>query len=161
MGSLQEGLQNIAPKLGMEISSNIKEEPKNMKKVKRHLWNVLPTRKEANAPYNFIPLNKSPAVSAEPLPENDKYHDDDRLTGYIDCNLETLTPIYIRGCLTEAEVKDGKEAKDKSDFFSPNGGIRIPGSSLRGMIRTLVEIVSWSKFGFFEDRGLYYRGLAD
>jgi len=158
MNSLQEQLQKLAPKLGMEISSNTKEEPKNMKRAKRHLENVLSNR-TACAPYNFIPLNES-VITVEPFMRNDKYRDD-RLTGYIDCNLKTLTPIYIRGCLTEAEVKEGKEAKDKSDFFSPNVGIRIPGSSLRGMIRTLVEIVSWGKFGFFEDRGLYFRGLAD
>lgn len=161
MADWKDQLKGFAQKQGMEISSDTKEESKSRKggKMKRHLDNVSPTRKEANAPYNFVPLNEK-VVEGTPFLENDRY-DENRLTGYIDCDLKTLTPVYIRGCLNEAEVREGKEARDKSDFFSPNGGFRIPGSSLRGMIRTLVEIVSWSKFGFFEDRGLYYRGLAD
>ncbi len=120
--------------------------------------NVL-NREAAKAPYNFVSLNKS-VVDAEELPVQDRYHSD-RITGYIDCELKTLTPIYVRGTLTENDVKEGKEAKNNPKFFSPANRIRIPGSSLRGMIRNLVEIVSWSKFLFFENKGLYYRGLAD
>jgi len=112
----------------------------------------------AHAPYNFVPLNTS-IVEADPKLPQDKYYSD-RLSGHIDCDLETLTPIYIRDSLTEDEVIKG-EAKDKSDFFSPADTVRIPGSSIRGMVRSLVEIVSWSRFGFFEDKNLYYRSFAD
>jgi len=97
--------------------------------------------KPANAPYNFVPLNKS-VVESDPIPLHDTYFSD-RFTGYFDCEMETITPIYIGGSLKE----DGK--------------IRIPGSSLRGMVRNLLEIVSWSNFGFFEDKNLYYRSFAD
>lgn len=119
----------------------------------------------ATTPYNFVPLN-STVISSDNGSSvitgiHDRYDYFERLTGYIECKLETLTPIYIRGGLREEEVKAKKEAKDNSNFFSPAGQIRIPGSSLRGMIRTLVEIVSWGKFGFFEDRNLYFRGFAD
>lgn len=120
--------------------------------------NVL-NREAAKAPYNFVPLNKSVVEAKEP-PVQDRYHSD-RITGYIDCELETLTPIYVRDTLTKDEVIDGKDSKNNSDFFSPANRIRIPGSSLRGMIRNLIEIVTWSKFLFFENKGLYYRGLAD
>lgn len=161
MADWKKGLEKFAQKAGMKISPDTKEKSKSKKgnKMKRYLDNVSPTREEAYAPYNFVPLNES-VVKTEPFLENDEYHED-KLTGYIDCDLKTLTPVYIRGCLTEFEVKEGKEAKDKSDFFSPNGGFRIPGSSLRGMIRTLVEIVSWSKFNSYENKNLYFRGLAD
>ena len=118
----------------------------------------------ATAPYNFVPLNSTVISDNNPsviTGIHDRYDSLERLTGYIECKLETLTPIYIRNGLTEEEVKTKKEAKDNSNFFSPAGQIRIPGSSLRGMIRTLVEIASWSKFGFFEDRNLYFRGFAD
>ncbi|HDL00665.1 MAG TPA: TIGR03986 family CRISPR-associated RAMP protein, partial [candidate division Zixibacteria bacterium] len=55
-----------------------------------------------------------------------------------------------------------RDTSGKSVFFSPGDIVKIPGSSIRGMTRTLVEIVSWGKFRFFEDRKrLYYRGLAD
>ncbi|MGB9929011.1 MAG: TIGR03986 family type III CRISPR-associated RAMP protein, partial [Methanosarcina sp.] len=119
----------------------------------------------ATAPYNFVPLNSNVIYSDNDSSVitgiHDRYDYLERLTGYIECKLETLTPIYIRGGLTKEEVKAKKEAKDNSNFFSPAGQICIPGSSLRGMIRTLVEIASWGKFGFFEDRNLYFRGFAD
>ncbi len=173
MAGMKEAFEKFAQKNGMAIpSSTAKEEPKNKAgdKMKRHLDNVSLTRKEAHAPYNFVPLNES-VVAVEPFLENDRYHED-RLTGYIDCNLKTLTPVYIRDTYTDEDIKKhnemerkgGKEKYIVPDFFSPttNGKPRIPGSSLRGMIRTLVEIVSWSKFGFFEkDRKYHFRSFAD
>jgi CRISPR-associated protein (TIGR03986 family) len=120
----------------------------------------------SRAPYNFIPLNKT-VVSAGKIPEFDRYYTEDRFTGYIDIEIGALTPLYIRDALTEEEYKEklAKEKRDKTyinpDFFSPGGIPRIPGSSLRGMIRTMVEIMSFGKFGFFDDARLYYRGLAD
>ncbi len=116
-------------------------------------------RDSAKAPYNFISLNKS-VVEAEEIPDFDKYHSD-RYTGYIECELETITPLYIRGTIEKEAYEQGMESKNVSDFFSPSRKIKIPGSSLRGMVRTLVEIVSWGKFSFFEDKLLHYRGLAD
>ncbi len=126
--------------------------------------------KSANAPYNFVPLNRS-IVIADPLPKHDKYYNEssDRFTGYIDCTIRTETPVFIGSSITIDEFGKQKESADnkfkKSDFFSPAGEkakhLRIPGSSLRGMVRNLVEIVSWSRFGFFEDRNLYYRSFAD
>jgi len=113
----------------------------------------------AHAPYNFVPLNTSVVPVGKPTC-HDKYYPK-MFTGYIDCELESLTPIYTRSTLTEDEVTNDGEAKNKSDFFSPAGKIRIPGSSLRGMIRNLLEIASWSKFGFYEDKNLYYRSFAD
>jgi CRISPR-associated protein (TIGR03986 family) len=97
------------------------------------------------APYNFVPLNKS-VVSADEPPSFDRYHQDKK-SGYIEIEIETKTPLFVRGV--------------GADFFSPGGSTKIPGSSLRGMIRTLVEIVSYGKFGFYEDKSLYYRAVGD
>lgn len=135
-----------------EVSNQtkIRDSPNNIEESNIH---------PAHAPYNFIPLNLS-VVDSDPIVPQDRYHSE-RFTGHIDCKLETLTSIFIRGCLTEDEVNKGTEAKNKSDFFSPAGKVRIPGSSIRGMVRSIVEIVSWSKFGFFDDKNLYYRSFAD
>ncbi len=119
----------------------------------------------SKAPYNFIPLNEK-IVEAEPVPEFDRYHND-RFTGYIDLEIQALTPLYIRDTLTMDEYKErDKMEKEKKtfinpDFFSPGGILRIPGSSLRGMIRTLVEIVSFGKFESFDDKRLYFRAIGD
>jgi len=116
----------------------IKNEPKTNSQIKLF----------AKAPYNFIPLNEC-AVKAQDIPEFNKYHKD-RYSGYIDLLITTKTPIYIR------------RDKNETEFFSiENGKPIIPGSSLRGMIRTLVEIVSFGKFNFVDkDRRLYYREVA-
>ena len=114
----------------------------------------------AYAPYNFIPLSQKVVEINPSIPPNNKYHTD-RNTGWIDLGIEAITPLYIRGTLTSKEVEDQKDIKDKVEFFAPAGKIRIPGSSLRGMVRTMLEIISYGKFMFFEDRRLYYRGLAD
>ncbi len=117
-------------------------------------------RNPAYAPYNFVPLNQKIVVFNPGIPEANKYHTN-RNTGWIELEIETLTPLYVRGTLTRDDILASKESKDKPDFFSPADRIRIPGSSLRGMIRNLVEIVSYGKFNFFDDKRLYYRGLAD
>jgi len=101
----------------------------------------------AKAPYNFIPLNNR-VVKAREIPDFNKYHDN-RNSGLIELEIETQTPLYIR------------RAKDDFEFFNINGNPKIPGSSLRGMIRTLIEIVSYGNFKFFDDKRLYYRAIGD
>lgn len=111
--------------------------------------------REVKAPYNFIPLNEK-VVKSDVEPELlgfDKYQTG-KHTGYIDINIEAKTDIHIRDCSNE----DGTQS---SDFFSPANKPRIPGSSFRGMLRNMVEICSFGKFGFFDDKLLYYRALAD
>lgn len=112
----------------------------------------------SKAPYNFVPLNED-IVESEytntSLPPFDIYSKDLH-SGTIELEIETVTPLFIGGNSVK-EVDDST----KVDFFAPGGKPQIPGSSLRGMVRTMVEITSWSKFKQFDDRTLYYRGLAD
>lgn len=128
-----------------------------------HLNEVLPENATAKAPYNFIPLNRI-VVFAEPVPNFDKYQKD-RLTGWIDLHIEALTPLYIRDAMTLEELRKQEEEQGErfisSDFFSPGGTPAIPGSSLRGMVRTLVEIAAHGRFGSYQNKYLYFRGLAD
>lgn len=125
---------------------------------------------ESHAPYNFVPLNKI-------IVPNDSFNNLDRTkysgnSGYINLKITNKTPIYIRDSLTEDEINkdDYLKQKDKknnkyinSNFFSPygEGKFAISGSSLRGLIRTFVEIVSFSKFKFLNDTRLYFRGIGD
>ena len=108
----------------------------------------------AKAPYNFVPINET-VIPAETIPEFDYYHKD-RYTGYIDLDIEALTPLYIRDTYTKEEEVLANQAKEackicknkdcdkcnyakhrvNPDFFAPGGIPKIPGSSLRGMVRT-------------------------
>jgi CRISPR-associated protein (TIGR03986 family) len=128
----------------------------------------LPRDKQpAIAPYNFVELPDR-VVSAQlecdgKLRDNDRYYPG-RHTGRIECTLTTSSPLYIRCGLTHLDYsKYSKEQKDMTQeekrqweedrrkalapFFSYSDSSIpvIPGSSLRGMLRTLVEIVSFSK----------------
>jgi CRISPR/Cas system CSM-associated protein Csm3 (group 7 of RAMP superfamily) len=109
----------------------------------------------ARAPYNFVPLNDVVVEAAsylggQKIPSFDRYHPH-LFTGAIEYELETITPLHI-----------GWTQNESSEFFAPGGRVKIPGSSLRGMVRTLVEIVSWSRFVNFDyRRGLYYRVVGD
>jgi hypothetical protein len=102
----------------------------------------------ARAPYNFIPLNEK-VVPAQSICHFDSF-DSERLSGFISIEIKTITPLFIRG--------------NKENFLNPNNRLIIQGSSIRGMIRNLVEVFTCSKFRKYhqyEDRRMYFRAMAD
>jgi CRISPR-associated protein len=151
--------------------------PKHISKVpesiKDEKGNNIPRR--AVAPYNFVELPEK-IVPAEPIPTHNCYHNNCR-TGKIKCTLTTSSPLYIRCGMSQTDFAkfDAKsdeeltkeEEKEKRQILAPffenpaNQYPTIPGSSLRGMLRTLVEIVSYSKIDKVADKQLIYRAFAD
>ena len=118
--------------------------------------------REARAPYNFIPLpEKVIAVPVKELPDQGIY-DPQLHTGLIDCELTTSSPVYVRAGLTPVQAATKREAKDLPDFFYLNDKNQpvIPGSSLRGLLRTLTEIVTFSKIGAVSKTPLVYRSVG-
>lgn len=145
-----------------------------------------PTSKErtAVAPYNFIPAADPvitfPDDERNPLGVDQGQYQPGRWTGWMDVNLSTYSPLYVRGPLTPEE-HNTKERQDrledksknamphldklrnKPDFFhvgdptSPT----IPGSSLRGMIRSIVEILGHGKLKPVMNTPLVYRAVGD
>ncbi len=103
-------------------------------------------KNEAKSPYNFIPLNDKVVKVEQPDFDFSVYHKD-RYNGYLRIKLETKTPLFIKG--------------EEYNFFSIGDNIKIPGSSLRGMIRSLLEIVTYSKLNYVDTkRRFYYRWVA-
>jgi len=101
----------------------------------------------ATAPYNFIPL-PSTIVSAPVSKVDFSSYGNDLLNGYIDLHIEAKTDLFIRGELEK--------------FFSIADRPSIPGSSMRGLVRSMVEMVSFSKMSFTErDRRYFYRNISD
>ena len=114
----------------------------------RHIKNISEEHK-AYAPKNIVELPNKVVPAKLPLPSHNSY-DSERHTGQINCTLTTKSPLYIRCGLTKEEFEYGRESKDLPDFYYTESDLKhskpvIPGSSLRGMIRTLIEIVSFSK----------------
>ena len=134
----------------------------------RHISNV-PNDRKAIAPYNFVELPESVVeVSPNSLPQENRYHsqEENRYTGRIECILTTESPLYIRCGFTKAEFECGADSKDLPDFFytNPLGKSTkpvIPGSSLRGMLRNLVEIITFSKIDKVTTDNLVYRAVGD
>lgn len=131
-----------------------------------NIWN-----RTARAPYNFVPLPDQIVTvgEAENLPALDSYNGN---TGWFDCELMTCSPTYVRGMMTpaqyhrydpqsEKELSEAEQASLKNDraSFYHNGGEEvegspkpiIPGSSLRGMIRAIVEIAGFGKMRWVND----------
>ncbi|MEG4420446.1 TIGR03986 family CRISPR-associated RAMP protein [Microcoleus sp. LAD1_D5] len=131
----------------------------------KHLRQI-PENRQAIAPYNFIELPDRVVEVTEDYLPNSNCYEPKRHTGKIYCTLTTSSPLYIRCGLTTEEFKQETEAKDLPDFFYTNPTAKvqkpvIPGSSLRGMLRTLVEIISFSKIERVSDRQhFFFRAVA-
>lgn len=130
----------------------------------------------ASAPYNFVPLPEMVVTavdSANDLPGHDLYYPD-RHTGYFEVTLRTKSPLYVRCPLIiqeflRQELEEDKnvsfrqQVKNTPHFFytlDPNIPV-IPGSSLRGMLRSLLEIASYGKVAWVTDSlPIFYRAVA-
>jgi len=129
----------------------------------------------ATAPYNFIPLPEK-ALSSELgekignilIEDNhwkeklskeeqsalrDLFHDfrfsGDRYSGEIELNIKALTSLFIGG-------------NESGETFAPAGSPMIPGSSLRGMVKNLFQIITcgaWEKGETLTGNHPYYRCL--
>ena len=140
-------------------------------------------KRTASAPYNFVPLPEvvvTAVKSAEDLPDHDRY-DPDRYTGYFEVTLTTMSPVYVRCPLTRQEFDLDEQNKDRNgrpidtqtrytdrikntpDFFYTRDRNQpvIPGSSLRGMLRSVLEIVSYGKVPWITEKNLFFRTLDD
>lgn len=69
-------------------------------------------------------------------------------SGVVSCTLQNLTPLFI-----------GKNRHNSQQFLNRNNSCVIPGSTLKGMLRSLAEIVGGGCF-VTDRRGQYAREYA-
>lgn len=121
-------------------------------------------------PYNFVrylsephpPLNDPDAqlLGRCAPPPHDRYVG---LTGRITCTVETVTPLFISDShkveKSNIQLENGRIVEHKKyRFFQYEGQDAIPATSLRGMIRSVFEIVTNSPFSVFNsEERLEYR----
>lgn len=110
------------------------------------------------APYNFVPVDKEVVI-----PHWGKYvsHDvpfEDGLSGAIDLTIEAHSPIFVR----DGAPKPKSEDDPRPNWFSQFENTPfIPGSSLKGMIRNVLEIMTFSRMkGRVNDHRYAIRDLA-
>jgi CRISPR-associated protein (TIGR03986 family) len=131
---------------------------------------------QAFAPYNFVPLPDQVTQASANLGHS--RYAAEGMSGWFDCELTTLSPTYIRGMLTSTEFAEfGDKKVDQltlaqkeaaSGFFSTskkegetNAMPSIPGSSLRGMLRSVVEVITFSRMRWVAKQPVFtFRAVA-
>jgi CRISPR-associated protein (TIGR03986 family) len=111
------------------------------------------------APYNFVPLNDR--VFFPPWAE-DVSHDipfSDGESGVIDIEITAKSPIFIRDHSSDKENPSQEFCHHKMQDGSKQ--YYIPGSSLKGMTRSVMEILSFAKMEFINDATLSVRDMSD
>lgn len=110
-----------------------------------------------NAPYNFVPLSDTVVI-----PEwGDKVSHDlpfrDGVSGELELTIEALAPIMVGG-----EQKQGteRESGQVRFFQTPDKRYAIPGSSLRGVIRSVTEIATFSRMNRIDDKRFGLRDIS-
>lgn len=120
----------------------------------------------AVAPYNFVPLADD-VVSVDSIPLHDRHTGN---TGYITCKLTTLTPLYTRAAMSPKRFNEWSEKirdmmgddvmrEEYAQFFHHSNVEEpmIPGSSLRGMVRNIMEIASSARMPWVTSKQLFFR----
>lgn len=110
------------------------------------------------APYNFVPLNDKifypPWINEESLKNIHDVPFEDAESGVIGLEVTAKSPIFI---------KDGKNPREFCHFINENGGKEyyIPATSIKGMIRNVLEIMSFSKIRIDEGKHKKYLSVRD
>ena len=105
------------------------------------------------APYNFIPFNKKVLKYEGQIPGHDNTGDE-LISGEIAYSITAETPIFVGSGL-----KGNNEAEEfYKDIY---GRYAVPGSSVRGLVRSNVQILSSSSFADdIDDYHLMYRKVT-
>jgi len=101
------------------------------------------------APFNFVALSEEVFF---PDWAKDVSHDvpfEDSQSGVIDITLTAKSPIFVR------------DGKDETQFCNHNGEQYIPSTSVKGMVRNVLEIMSFSKMSQFNDDTYAVRDLRN
>ena len=119
---------------------------------------------QVSAPYNFVPLNEK--VFFPPWADLVS-HDvpfENGLSGQIELEITAESPIFIRKPYEEGDTyytnaKGDKISKEFCHIKDEQGNKRyyIPGSSIKGEIRSILEILSFSKLNIYNDEHYSYR----
>jgi CRISPR-associated protein (TIGR03986 family) len=105
------------------------------------------------APYNFVPLNKKVLTPewAEFISHDIPFSDGE--SGEISVSIEARSPIFISDGEEETKFSHYRKNDNLPQYF-------IPGSSLKGLVRNVLEILSYSKMNKVKLFNPAYRDLS-
>lgn len=113
---------------------------------------------QPHAPFNFVRLWDRVWLPDLPAP----YHDmpfEDGVCGTITVELRTATPLMVGDQRTKHPAQ-GQVSASAISFFKFADKPAIPGSSLRGMLRSVVEISTFGRLSMIDDRRMGIRDLS-
>ena len=114
-----------------------------------------------NAPYNFVPLSDKVVTPdwADQVSQDLPFRDG--ISGELELTITAQTDILVGG--RKIDANDGAKTSGSVHFFQMENGkgkYAIPGSSLRGMIRNVMEIATFSRMNAVDDRSFGLRDLT-
>ena len=112
-----------------------------------------------NSPFNFVPISD---FVYEPEWQDYVCHDiplKDAVSGKFDLTITAKNPIFIRN----GHSKSDEELKNPNytRFSNINGKFFIPSSTLRGLLRNNLKILSMGRMDSVEDKRYGYRDLSN
>ena len=111
------------------------------------------------APFNFVPLNETPYL---PDWANHISHDmpfEDGLSGKIKLRITAETPVFVGDKVPEDKTMPCEfchilDSEDNKKYF-------IPGTSIKGMLRSVLEIISYGKMTHVQNQSFGIRDLSN
>ena len=104
------------------------------------------------SPYNFVRLAEhvwEPDGEVSPVSHDVPF--EDGVCGTLEVELRCHAPLMVGG---------QRENNAVSFFRTPGGQRAVPGSSLRGMLRNVLEIAAFGRMGMVDDRRIGIRDLS-
>lgn len=104
---------------------------------------------KVRAPYGFVPLNPRVVLPAWGDAASRDLPFEDGICGTLTLEVEARSPIFVRGT----------NADDSQPFQLPDKTWALPGTTLRGMLRNVVEIATLGKLSRVNDHRFPLRDL--
>lgn len=110
------------------------------------------------APFNFVPLSDKVFFPdwADQISQDIPFSDG--LSGSIELKITAKTPIFVRNGHTKDDAEN-KNNEYKSFSKAPDGRYFIPATSIKGCIRNVLEIMSFSKMARIDNKRYGIRDL--
>lgn len=106
------------------------------------------------APFNFVPVNQTVFFPYWAVRISHDVPFSDGISGYIDITITAETSLFIRN-------GQGKDGQDNRFSQTPDGKYFIPGTSIKGELRNVLEAISFGKMGRVQNRRFGYRDLSN
>lgn len=119
------------------------------------------------APFNFVPLNKEVYYPdwADKVSHDVPFSDGE--SGVIELKIKAETPIFVRNGHLENVDKESDDYLSFSHYkyLDENGNNKkqyfIPGTTIKGMIRSVLEVMSFSELDQYEKDSFSFREMND